>query len=259
MIKNVLVSLFAVFLFALGAAGSWYFVQWQEKQKAAKEEQLDLPDNGAAADATSSDADAASTIPTSANGPMPMAVPSGSLTAEQVVRVAGQYRQQVEQLKKREQAVLEQEAQLRLAQQDLDQRKKEIEGILQQIRETADRSEKLLEKLQIERQDLDQKKTEIDKKVEELESAQTLPPAMEQANMKKVARWLQGMGQQEAAAVIKYHANQGEIEKAVKMLSSVEDRDVSKILGEIKDETLVAELFDALTQMRGEDAPPTRR
>ena len=211
MVKNVLVSLFAVFLFALGAAGSWYFVQWQEKQKESEEQSLDLPETGAGGEPTASPEDT-TTLETAA--PMPMAVPSGSLTAEQVVRVAGQYRQQVEQLKKREQAVLEQEAQLRLAQQDLDQRKKEIEGILQQVRETTERSEKLLEKLQTERLELDQKKADLEKKAEEVESAQMLPPEIEQANMKKVARWLQGMGQQEAAAVIKYHANQGEIEKA---------------------------------------------
>jgi flagellar motility protein MotE (MotC chaperone) len=259
MIKNVLVSLFAVFLFALGAAGSWYFVQWQEKQKTTEEEQLEVPENGMASSDEANDESMAKNPGGQESSSMPLAVRSGPMSAEQVVRAAGQYRQQVEQLKQREESVAQQEAQLRLAQEDLEQRKREIQGILDQIRVTAERSEQLLQKLQSERQALDQKKTELDEQAKKLQSSDAIPPEVEQANIKKVARWLQGMGQQEAAAVIKYHANQGEIEKAVKMLSSVEDRDVSKILGEIKDETLVAELFDALTKMRSEEATTARR
>ena len=44
MIKTVLSSLFAVFLFALGAAGSWYFVEFQKKQAEEQSEEAVMID-----------------------------------------------------------------------------------------------------------------------------------------------------------------------------------------------------------------------
>lgn len=176
MIKNLLVSLFAVFLFALGAAGSWYFLQYQEQQKqlAEGEHPAEEEDDSHAAPTE--------TTPTSATAPadhgasaaeshgshgashakeshgsdkmMSSPVAGRSMTPEEIVRYGFQYKKNMEVLKQKNEELKNNEMRLQLIQKDVDQKKMEIEGMLKQLQQTATATELLMQDTQRERQTL---------------------------------------------------------------------------------------------------------
>lgn len=261
MVKNVLSSLFAVFLFALGAAGSFYFVQWQEKQKESQElvegePVVTEPDSAATETATTSAA-----TPEQPTDPLPVPVRPQSMTAEQIVRTASQYRSQVEQLKHREAELETQEARLRLTEQDLTQRKLEIDGMLKQIQDYVQKGENLLASIQSERQLLQAEKESRDKELQQIKDARSIPTGMQQQNVVKSAQLLGGMKETEAAAVIKKLVNDGSMNYALQLLDNIGERDAAKIISALgsEDSDLVSELMIAMKDMVREEPTTTKR
>ncbi len=260
MIKNVLSSLFAVFLFALGTAGSWYFVQWQEEKATVDEVgELDsanrLPLKGPDSETNLAESELAD-VPVQA-----MAVPvrTGAMSAEQIVRAAGQYRHAIEQLKRREAAIEGQESQLRLAQQDLDQRKMEIEGILKQVESKLEQGQELMKQIVEEKSRLGSLKEEVLKEKESLQEAKSVPPEVEKANLSKMAMLLGGMNEVDAAEVIKAFANKGDMNFALRILDNIEDRDASKILDSLGNSDLVAEIMEAYRELKRDESSLRKR
>jgi len=282
MIKTILSSLFAVFLFALGAAGSWYFVQWQEKQKELDQQsesvtsEIAMDDDGHQPMADDESHSAHGAAASAHSEPMEVPVRSGAMTAEQIVRTASLYRQQVEQLKRREVDVESQESHLRLAQQDLDQRKMEIEGILKQVQGYVEQSDRTLSEIAIRRSELQDELAEVKKQREELqkerdafqneregrnqevqqsnEATDVLDEAQLQ-NLQKTALLFGSVNQEAAAGIIREFANQGKMNYVAQMLDRMEERDASKIIDALgSDPALVTQLMEELQNMKRETA-----
>ncbi len=175
MIKNLLVSLFAVFLFALGAAGSWYFLQFQEQQKQlaegehpTEEEDSHEAPTETAATSTTAPSDHGSSAAEShgfhgtsqakeshgSDKMMASPVAGRSMTPEEIVRYGFQYKKNMEVLKQKNEELKNNELRLQLIQKDVDQKKMEIEGMLKQLQQTATSTELLLQEAQRERQAL---------------------------------------------------------------------------------------------------------
>ena len=250
MVKNVLVSLFAVFLFALGAGGSFYFSQWQEKQKDAEE--LAATEGELPADLAATDTATTATVTTEKpSDPLPTPARPATMSAEQIVRYASQYRQQVEQLQKREADLIRQESRLDLAAKDVDQRKMEIDGMLKQIQGYVQQSQTLLGNLQAERQMLQDEKDLRDKEMQQINDSRSLSPEVQQQNLSKSAQYISGMQDKDAAAVIKNWVNDGKMDYALQVLENVSERDASKIMSALgeEDQVLVAEMLVALKDM----------
>ena len=266
MIKTLLSSLFAVFLFAMGAIGAWYFVQFQEKkeqEKIAAEEMVDAEDlnvTGLSSDDPASDlADDGRENPSSTmRTRLPAPVRNKTMSSTEAFQHGILVAEQAKDAKAREERLQEQETQLNLARKDLDQQKLVIEGVLQQVKTYAAQADSLLVKVQQERNELKAEKEQRQKDLEEIKSARSVPTEVEKMNVKKLAGFLGGMDENKAAEILKSLANSGNMNYALMLLDSVEQRDASKLLDAINEPGLRAEIAEGYRNFPREPKPVRR-
>ncbi|MFC1758366.1 hypothetical protein ACFL2H_06305, partial [Planctomycetota bacterium] len=145
----------------------------------------------------------------------------------------------LELLKKRREAIEQDEMRLSLAEQDLATRRLEIEGILKQSQNTVVEAEKMIVQLQTQLQTLQVEK-EAAKAAPETEPVTSAEDV--QANTKISAGWLAMMPAPKAAESIKSLVNDGKKDLVLQLFSHLEDRVVAKILSDLEDKDLVAEI-----------------
>ncbi len=252
MIKTVLSSMFAVFLFALGAAGSWYFVQFQEKKQA--EASLD-----SSFDSTLTPVSSTATDETGDSVDMPIPVHARAMSAEEVFRFGAMNRRAAESVRKKEAELRADEQRLQLMRQDIEGQKTEVEGILKQSQSTMESAERMLAQVQQELQTLAAEKEKRLEELEDIKKRTEIPDANKQANIKKMAELLSGMGDTDSAEVLKTLANSGKMEDALRLLDQIEPRDAAKILDALDDPGLVADLTEAYQQLRRYETKPKKR
>ncbi len=231
MIKSVLLSLFAVALFAAGAIGSWYITNFQQANAGAADESSLTTDVEPVPAPRQTD----TKLSQLATPVFPKA-----LSGEDIFRFTAMNKKNLELLKQRREAIEQDEMRLRLAEQDLDTRKLEIEGILKQSQDTVAEAEQIISKLQADLATLKAEK----------EAAKTAPDAKPettaedaQANIKVSAEWLALMPPEKAAEQVKTLANDGKKELVLQLLGNLEGRVVANILDSLDDSQLGAELL----------------
>ena len=114
-------------------------------------------------------------------------------------------------------------------------------------------AERLLEEVQVALNDLKKQKSELQTKTEELEELQKQAGAGAAANMKTLSEFMTSMPADVAAGAIKEMTNDGKIDFVVQLLREIEPRNVSKILSELGDPQLLAEIagrFQTTPQLR---------
>ena len=230
MIKSVLLSLFAVALFAAGAIGSWYITNFQQANAGADESSLttDVEPVPAPRQTDTRLSELATPVfPKALNG-------------EDIFRFTAMNKKNLELLKKRREAIEQDEMRLQTAEQDLATRKLEIEGILKQSQDTVAEAEKIITKLQADLATLKAEK----------EAAKAAPNAKPetnaedaQANIKVSAEWLAAMPPEKAAENVKALANDGKKDLVLQLLGNLEGRVVASILDSLDDSQLSAELM----------------
>jgi DNA repair exonuclease SbcCD ATPase subunit len=264
MFKSAISSLFAVFLFAMGAAGAWYFVQYQQQQqKLQSEAEIEahaLPRSLTAVDSGGAPLNEA--LPPGGPGTrqtMPLPVHGRTMSPEEIVRYGFMYRNNIEEIKKQKQQVEQEQSRLQLVQKDLEQQKMEAEGILKQVQHNVDRGEQLLAQIQEERQHLAEEREQHKKELEQIQSATQVPESIQRENVIRTARLLGGMEAEEAAKLIKELANKGNMDYALQILDNVEERNASKILDALDDISLLAQITEAYRELKREQSATTRR
>lgn len=246
MYKVALSSLFAVFLFALGAVGAWYFQQ----QTAATEEKSsplaasDLEET-AARPSTLTRETAQRQEPE-----MPIPLHAKSMGAEELFRYGAMNRASLESLRQREELVRKEELRLQLVQKDLEGQKREVEGILTQTQHALEAAEQLLAQIQQQRQVLAAEKQQRQQELEEIRQVKEVPDADKQANVKKMAELLGQMTETDAAGVLKSLVDKGSTDYVLQLLDQIEQRDAAKILDALESPTLVADLTEGYRELK---------
>ena len=90
--------------------------------------------------------------------------------------------------------------------------------------------------------DLQQQKLEVDKKQADLKAMEEKVGAGAVKNIKEFAEIIESMPETEAAMMIKEMWNDGKMDFAIQLLRNIEPRNVAKIIPEIKDVQLMAEI-----------------
>ncbi len=257
MIKTVLSSLFAVFLFALGAAGSWYFVEFQKKQAEEQSEEAVMIDElttaPVSADQPAEDeATAATEIP-------PIAVHARPMSAEEVFRIGALHRQNIEAMKQKEEGLKKEELRLKLVQDDIAAHKQEVEGILKQIQSGIETGEQLLDQVAQQRQTLATEKLQRQQELDEIRKATTVPEETEEANVKDMSKLLGSMAETKAAALLKELIQKGNMKLALQLLSTMEQRDAAKVLDSFDDPVLLADITERFKELPKPPPKPKKR
>jgi hypothetical protein len=248
MFKTFLYSMFAVFLFALGAVGSWYFINSQaDAEQTAEMEDLTANDSP-----LPSIPEIASAIPTVSlepevkEDPLPTVIPAKPTSAEDIFRFGVINRNRMEKLQERENALDERERQMMLEAKDLEARQAEVDGLMAHVNDTIVQAESLLSSINKKRLELAEDKKSFDEQKEQFESETGLTPADQEKNEKQAAGLIQSMNPDTAANVIRELANDGKMDYALALLEKMEQRNGAKILEAINDKTLIAEITDKL-------------
>jgi flagellar motility protein MotE (MotC chaperone) len=254
MIKTALFSLFAVFLFALGAAGAWFIVQYQSDKEGNEAESSETSEDqeiGPHGEAPPSSDHA------SHDAHLPVAVRGRPMSAEELFRFGAMNRKNIEAIKHKEEELHKEEMRVELLKKEIEGRKREVEGILQQTQQAVDVGQKLLNQLREQQQQLNSEKEQLQKQQEEFRKAKDTPNEDKQANLKSAAGWLQSMKSEDAAEALKELANDGKMDFALQLLANIEERNAAKILAAMKDPTLVADLTEAFRELKR--PPATKR
>ena len=253
MIKTVLSSLFAVFLFALGAAGSWYFIEYQKSlpEEVSEEAAIidELTTTPVATEASEEEED-------TATNDLPIAVHSRAMSPEEVFRIGALHRQNIDAMKKREERLKSEEMRLKLVQDDIEAYKQEVEGILKQVQSGVETSEQLLDQVIQQRQALTKEQQAHQAELKEIREATTVPDATEEANVKELSELLGGIAEDKAAEMLKELMQRGDMTLALKLLSTMEQRDAAKVLDSIDDPVLLADITERFREL---PKPPPKK
>ena len=255
MYKVALSSLFAVFLFALGAVGAWYFQQQAAQRNGSASPLLatDAPENAASKPSTGA------TARDRSEAEMPIPVHAKSMSAEELFRYGAMNRASLESLRQREESVRKEELRLQLVQQDIEGQKREVEGILTQTQHALEAAEQLLAQIQQQRQTLASEQQQRQQELEAIQRVNTVPDADKQANIKKMAELLGKMSETDAAEVIKNLVDKGSTDYVLQLLDNIEQRDAAKILDALGSPDLVADLTEGYRELKRYEQTRKRR
>lgn len=257
MFKTLMTSLFAVSLFAAGIAGSLYLTEI--RKGLLKETDEFQPALAALPESPEQDEPVLPKYPSidAAHAELPTPFHGPAMSAADVFRYASMNRKTMESLKLKEEAIRQEEMRLNLLTKDVEGRKREVEGLLQQTQNAVAHVEQLRAQLALETQEWERKKAE-QKTDEAEETASGVPSPERLANIKVTADWLAGMQPNDAAETLKNLANSGKMEFALRLLSFIEARKVAVILDSMQDPTLVAEMTEGFLDLTRPPKPKKR-
>lgn len=256
MVRLVLLTLFALMVFAASAAGTWFLTRQSDDPAAADQPLMATPPAPAqdpAGEATIVNQSPANAGATDFNGEaakpakpgtLPVAVRPRPMSIEELLRYGMGLNQREEALHQREGDLASEQLHVKLVLADLRGEQDAIEGLRRQVQSQLESADEHLQKIDAARATL---AADREAAREDLESAQEIRIQIEEQqreNIKQTATWLQAMEPDKAADVLREMANDGRLDEGVKLLAQLEERDVAKILSALDDAKLVDQFID---------------
>ena len=238
MFKSFLISMFAILLFTLGAAGSWFYLNMEQADT-----EVDAAGRAAATPTTAQ----ASPIPqldSFGDAPLPAIVRGPELDPEELYRIETATNAKRKQLREYEDRLREQKVRIKAADVDTKAAQREVDGAARQVRDMMDAAEKMMLEVRTAMDELKKESEEIQRQKDELKTLQEEVGADASANVRAFAEFMQSMPAAAAAETIKTMANDGKMDFAVQLLRNIETRNASKILEEIRDPELISEIAE---------------
>jgi flagellar motility protein MotE (MotC chaperone) len=100
------------------------------------------------------------------------------------------------------------------------------------------------------RSGLDEERQKISKNTQEMEARIVQLQKEEQDNLKKMSSMYNSMAPESAAKILQNMADTGKMETAVKVLGLMQERQAAKVLAELTDAGLAAQLVEKLKGLR---------
>jgi hypothetical protein len=233
--KAIMIGMTALIFFAGAAALSWFTLSEPEKavnaDTAGQGKSKMTPNQPAAANTNAG----------------VVGIHSRPANPEQLFRMGVLLREQQQGLIRQKESLQEQEGRLKLVYQDIDNHQRQLAGMYAELRDGVATGETLLEQLRDERAQLEAARQQAETRQQDSPSAEL--DATTAANIKQMSRWIQSMESTQAAKILGAMANNGQTDLVVRLLSNIEDRNVSKILDAMGDTPLVGELLMRMKEL----------
>jgi flagellar motility protein MotE (MotC chaperone) len=144
----------------------------------------------------------------------------------------------------------EQQAAVKDRENRLDRRQSQIDLVLQDIRAERATVDKVRKQVAEELRLLVEKITELEQKQTAVKATKPaeVDPADERKNLDRMAQMYESMPAENAARILQQMADMGKLDTAVRILSQMKERQAAKVLAEISDPALAAQMLD---RMRG--------
>jgi flagellar motility protein MotE (MotC chaperone) len=247
--RYLLYGLTATMLFAASATVSLWMQQQQLRPKgdaeASHTAKAATKETGGKAAKETAKADAGEEL-------RPVVRPSGPPNAEDTVRLANSLRDRMKAVREREEQVNSRQKQLELIYQDIRTERNVLDELRKQV---ADEMKVLNDRsLSIDRKvgDLDQQRQAATKSLADVQKRQIDLDGNERKNIDKMATMYDSMPPESAARILQQMADNGKLDTAVKLLSQMKERQAAKVLAELSDASLAAQLLE---KMRGIKRP----
>lgn len=236
MFKSFLVSMFAILVFTLGAAGAWFYMQMQ--LEAGSDDEGGVPVAAAPAESNP--------IPqfNDADAPLPAVVRGPQLDPDELYRIETATAAKRNQLREYEELIREQKSRLKAADIDTKAAQREVDGAATHVNKMLHAAEQTLQEVRVELENLKKEAAEVQKRKDELQKVEDDVGVDAAANIKNFAEFMQSMPVESSAAMIQNMSDAGNMDFAVQLLRNIESRNAAKILGQIKDVSLVSELAE---------------
>lgn len=233
--------------FAISAVSSLYFggglgaVPQEQSMESGLESQAQAQDLFESSDFTTTSQDEGQNEEPS-NAILHPATPTPVL-AEEVIQLAEKLRQELAQLKQRRQELDLQETRLRILYDDIRAERSAIDALRKQIDRQIALLREQVAQLQEEQRQLAEQKKAFEERVIAMSDS-------EAANVRKMAEIFNSMSPDAAALVLEKMANNGNIDTAVQVLARMEPRSSAKVLAEMSDPALAAQLSERLKDLQ---------
>jgi len=240
----IVVGLVGVILFGVSAGISWFVVL--PKIEAAAEEDAgseeDILADSPALPGNIDENDKLDTMPVALRPEIPVTVEAVTELAQSIKKKEGQLIESEKRLKKEEKRI-------GLLFEDLKQEREELNSFSQRIDAKVLEAREAVELLKLESQSLaDQTKTLSALEMKTGKDSTDAKSAELDERVKKVKGWFTSLAPEKAAENLKEFANRGDLEFAARVIDSLEERQIAKILAVFDDPQLVAEIVDAFTK-----------
>lgn len=233
--KATMIGVTALVFFAGTAAFSWFVLS--EPKEADNTNAVELVRSDTTPNQSALASDKAGVV----------GIHSRPANPDQLFRMGVLLREQQQGLIRQKESLQEQEGRLKLVYQDIDNHQRQLNGMYAELRDGVATGETLLEQLRGERAQLEAERQQAE--IRKQDSPAPELDATTLANIKQMSRWIQSMEASQAAKILSAMANNGQTDLVVRLLSNIEDRNVSKILDAMDDEALVPELLTKMQEL----------
>jgi flagellar motility protein MotE (MotC chaperone) len=162
---------------------------------------------------------------------------------EETVRLASSLRERAALVREREDQLSARNRQLELVIENIRTERAAIDELREELEAALKSGEDHLADVQRQRTELDIKQQNIDGKVTEM-------AGHEKDNIKKMASMYDNMAAESAAKIIQHMADGGTMDTAVKLLAAMRERQAAKVLAEMPDPSLAAQLSERLKDFK---------
>ena len=234
--KSIVMILAGLMVFAGAAAGSWYvrtYLPAVPVTTPAAEPQVDLTSDPLK---DISDTEGEGEL-------MPVAVRQDSMSVEELLRFSLGLKEREKVLKGNEEKFREEQIQQQLVLTDIEAERSAIDGLRAQLSTEIESVRSMIEELNRLHESVISEREITKKEFGEIEAKRIDISDQFRTNDKKLSTWLQGMSSENAAAVLKEMANDGNMKVAVQLLANFEEREAAKILDSINDPKLLNEFI----------------
>lgn len=242
--KTILAAIVVgIMLFGISAGVSWFLIYKQlnpvvEEVEAAEES----PDATDQFPTIVKESDKVESMPVALRPEIPVTVEAVSELAQSIMQKERDLMESRKRLKKDEKRI-------HLLFEDLRQERDELAAFGEQIDAKVMKARETVELLKIENETLAQQTkalSALEKKTGK--TPDDVETDLIDVKVKKVKNWFTKLEPTKAADYLKEFANQGEIEFSARLLDSMEDRHIAKILAALNDAPLVAQIVEAYTR-----------
>lgn len=258
--KLLMVGVTAVVLFSASAGVSWYLRQMQtskgDAEAAKTTETASTPSKHAAPLLPATPALREPSARATPSPSLPPAVrPPYNPEAEGAVQIATSLKERLDAVHAREEQLNSRQQNLELIFQDLRSERTSIDDKRRQVTNLLKAVEEKMTDLDRKASELEQKRQETTKEAKQLKKNVTEYQGQEKERIKQVASMYDTMEPASAAKILQTLADSGNLDTAVKILASMRERQAAKVLAELGDPALAAQLVDKLKGLKKPGTP----
>jgi flagellar motility protein MotE (MotC chaperone) len=247
--KLLIIGVTSLILFGVSASASYF---WQQKQKSEHgpemTEKIDLKSK----ETSKHHAPPAPAAAPSHGDSAPRAAvrPAYNSGTEEIARMTNELRTRLAAVREREEQLTARKKQIELIQEDIRGERSALDEMRTQVKNELESLNDAIQGVEKQRSNLDDERQKITKNTQEMESRVLQLQKEEQDNLKKMSGMYNSMAPESAAKILQNLADTGKMDTAVKVLSLMQERQAAKVLAELTDAGLAAQLIEKLKGLR---------